>query len=292
MAFSLPKTTVFIDADIEALRLHGARTFKPEMAASFVKQYDEKGTLSDKQWEVVASMMRSLNTPAKAIDLSPDLQILEKHGHMALAGNAGTCKSFVDRARQGTVFSDRQVAFIKILADQLRAQVARVEARGDTPITAGELATFNKEAAKLDTTIVALFDAAAATGLEVPHIKARHFYAYRATEKSKNPGSVTILAQRGGAYYGSIMRDGTLRLGRDCPPAAVEQIKKFAADPVTASVVEGRTTGACCFCGTKLDTDASQTVGYGPICASRYNLPWGETIVKHNKALLAEDIMK
>lgn len=292
MTFKLPSTTVFLDADIELLREHGARTFKPEMAASFVKQYDTKGTLSDKQWEVVASMIKSLKTPAKAAELSPDLQILEQYGHLAIAGNAGTCKSFVDRARQGTVFSDKQVNFIRILADQLREQVGRIQARGDTPITEPEFKTFQKEAAKLDTTIVALFDAAAASGLQVPHIDATHFYAYRATAQSRNPGSVTILSKRGGAYYGSIMRDGTLRLGRDCPPAAAEQIKAFAADPITNSVVEGRTRGRCCFCSTPLDTDASQTVGYGPICAQRYNLPWGETVRKHNKAFLAEEPMK
>lgn len=298
MTFRLPKTTVFIDADIELLREHGARTFKAEMAASFVKQYDERGTLSDKQWEVVASMVKSLKTPAQAPALSPDLEILAQYGHLALCGNANTAKSFVERARQGYHFSDKQVAFIKIIADQLREQVGRIQARGDTPVTPEQLKALLADQIEKDrkptvsTTVVALFDAAAATGLQVPHIKARHFYAYRATQASKNPGSVTILAQRGGAYYGSIMRDGTLRLGRDCPPAAVEQIKAFAADPITSSVVEGRTTGACCFCGTKLTTDASQTMGYGPDCAGRYGLPWGQTVVKHNVAVQAEELMK
>jgi hypothetical protein len=274
MTFKLPSTTVFIDADIEALREHGADTFDPKSAASLVDQYDAKGHLSDKQWGFVTKLLRSTAASRQPIALGPDLTILKAHGHL-LGSRAPTAADFVKRGEAGYSFSPAQLSFIASLARQAR-----------------ETSEPRPAAPAVSTTIVALFDKAAAAGLQVPHIAARHFYAYRATAQSKNPGSVTILSKRGGAYYGSIMRDGTLRLGRDCPPAAVEQIKAFAADPITASVVEGRTTGVCVFCGSRLDTDASQTVGYGPICSQRYNLPWGETIVKHNKTLAAEDLMK
>ena len=276
MSFKLPSTTIFVDNDIEALREHGARSFNAELAASLVAQYDKRGDLSDKQWPLVTKLLESTKAPARAIELSPELQILKDHGHL-LGRHASTAADFVKRGQQGYRFSDAQFRFIGSLAQQA---LATAQPKPEAPKAA------------VATTIVALFDRAAQAGLQVPHIKARDFYAYRANQAAKNPGSVTVLSQRGGAYYGSIMRDGTLHLGRDCPPAAVEQIKAFAADPITASVVEGRTQGACCFCGKALDTDASQTVGYGPICSERYNLPWGETIVKHNKAIVAEDLME
>lgn len=35
-------------------------------------------------------------------------------------------------------------------------------------------------------------------------------------------------------------------------------------------------TGKCCFCYRKLTTTASVAAGYGPVCAERNHLPWGE----------------
>lgn len=52
----------------------------------------------------------------------------------------------------------------------------------------------------------------------------------------------------------------------------------FAADPVASAVKFGRTVGACCFCGRQLNDPRSVTVGYGPICADHFGLPWGEVV--------------
>lgn len=37
----------------------------------------------------------------------------------------------------------------------------------------------------------------------------------------------------------------------------------------------GSMTGHCCFCNTAIDTPESVAVGYGPICAGKFGLPWG-----------------
>lgn len=37
----------------------------------------------------------------------------------------------------------------------------------------------------------------------------------------------------------------------------------------------GAAYGQCCFCARQLDTPESISVGYGPTCAARRNLPWG-----------------
>lgn len=51
---------------------------------------------------------------------------------------------------------------------------------------------------------------------------------------------------------------------------------KFASDPVTHSAIYGQRVGRCCFCAKELTTAKSRSVGYGPICANRWNLPWGD----------------
>jgi hypothetical protein len=53
------------------------------------------------------------------------------------------------------------------------------------------------------------------------------------------------------------------------------EIRTFAADPVGVTARAGRTTGRCCYCRRPLSDDRSTAVGYGPICASRFGLPWG-----------------
>lgn len=40
----------------------------------------------------------------------------------------------------------------------------------------------------------------------------------------------------------------------------------------------GHVTGACVFCSRKLTDERSLTVGYGPVCAERESLPWGESV--------------
>lgn len=41
--------------------------------------------------------------------------------------------------------------------------------------------------------------------------------------------------------------------------------------------LHGIATGECCYCDRPLTTKESRTVGYGPICAEKHGLPWGET---------------
>ena len=47
-------------------------------------------------------------------------------------------------------------------------------------------------------------------------------------------------------------------------------------DPITAASLWGKTIGSCCFCGRELTDERSTSMGYGPICAERWGLPWGD----------------
>lgn len=59
-------------------------------------------------------------------------------------------------------------------------------------------------------------------------------------------------------------------------PKIREELLAFEVDPHKAAGVEGHATGSCCFCGRHLDTKESVAAGYGPVCANKYGLPWGE----------------
>ena len=54
------------------------------------------------------------------------------------------------------------------------------------------------------------------------------------------------------------------------------RLREFADDPARVAGEHGRLTGNCCFCHHTLEDARSTAVGYGPVCASHYGLPWGE----------------
>lgn len=77
-------------------------------------------------------------------------------------------------------------------------------------------------------------------------------------------------------FFGAITPDGDFRPGRDVPPALREFLSRLAADPATVAGEYGKGSGSCCFCSKELTDDRSVVVGYGPVCAGHYGLPWGE----------------
>lgn len=48
-------------------------------------------------------------------------------------------------------------------------------------------------------------------------------------------------------------------------------------DPVKFCSLHGLEFKFCCFCGAELTAKESTFAGYGPICAEKWGLPWGET---------------
>jgi hypothetical protein len=56
----------------------------------------------------------------------------------------------------------------------------------------------------------------------------------------------------------------------------VEKLKQLAENPEEMAKKFAIETGACCFCGITIVNKHSLAVGYGPICAANYGLPWGE----------------
>ena len=110
----------------------------------------------------------------------------------------------------------------------------------------------------------------------------------RGGDASKYRGQ--ILVTDGGPYgnniwFGRIDTDGTFypnsRLRQEnrlLADQVVTLLQSFAEDPAGVGSIIGKRTGHCVFCSRELSDARSTTVGYGPICAGHYGLPWGEEI--------------
>lgn len=88
-------------------------------------------------------------------------------------------------------------------------------------------------------------------------------------------------------WYGRIHLDGRFEASRRIESATADAVlvalREVATDPAKAAARYGHLTGFCCFCGRKLDDERSTLVGYGPVCADSYNLPWGERPAKSER---------
>jgi hypothetical protein len=128
--------------------------------------------------------------------------------------------------------------------------------------------------------IVAIFDVAT-QNLKWPKICVQlddtRVVFSRAGSGSRYPGSINITdggPYGNNAYYGRI-QDNQWRPNLNTPDAVIEFVQKFSDNPVKISSEYGRLTGNCCFCRKMLTDDRSTSVGYGPICAEHWGLPWG-----------------
>jgi hypothetical protein len=100
-----------------------------------------------------------------------------------------------------------------------------------------------------------------------------------AGERAKVPGSVTVAgASPDKPWFGRITRDGVFHASRtaETVPNLVEHLRAFAREPAAVAAAYGHLTGHCCFCARRLDDERSTKVGYGPICATHFGLPWGD----------------
>jgi hypothetical protein len=79
------------------------------------------------------------------------------------------------------------------------------------------------------------------------------------------------------AYFGRIDTEGKFVAGRDLTPAVLKFLNDFADDPVTISAQYGLNTGFCCYCDRELGAGKDKrglSVGYGPVCAKHWGLPF------------------
>lgn len=98
--------------------------------------------------------------------------------------------------------------------------------------------------------------------------------------KSKEPGSLSILSNSKNAegerdWLGRISKDGTFSPSHKATRNLFIRLKMFALDPAGVAAEHGQVTKTCCFCNTPITTAESLKMGYGPVCADNFGLPWG-----------------
>ena len=80
-------------------------------------------------------------------------------------------------------------------------------------------------------------------------------------------------------YYGRIDLAGNGCIVSNCPVWVLDRLNKWNEDPKSIfeeARAHGRKYYNCCFCCKDLTRGESKTAGYGPICAEKWGLPWGE----------------
>jgi hypothetical protein len=165
-------------------------------------------------------------------------------------------------------FTGKQLYWVKELIKRAQPQAAPVKIAADLkPI----LATFAHAAKHLKRPGFRIAtDDAVAIRLKV------------AGSASRYCGQVQVLGDghyEDRAYFGRIDLEGVFHPGRDAAgqePQIARALANFAQDPAKASKEYARLFGRCCFCNLELTDARSTAVGYGPICADHYGLPWGD----------------
>jgi hypothetical protein len=88
-----------------------------------------------------------------------------------------------------------------------------------------------------------------------------------------------IYVKINGDYVGHVRvkQDGSFFIARSMlRRSTMLALRAIGDDPLRAAVGHGHTTGNCSFCARDLSDPRSTSVGYGPICAGRFGLPWGD----------------
>jgi hypothetical protein len=130
--------------------------------------------------------------------------------------------------------------------------------------------------------LYSLFQYAVSQNLKYPKIRLQFqndtIVVKLAGSKSRYEGQLMVTNDAGygspnSRYFGRVDQNGAIVAGRDLTAAVESLLEEFAANPVEVAQRYGKLTGNCMFCDKKLDDPVSAAVGYGPVCAKKWNLP-------------------
>lgn len=93
-----------------------------------------------------------------------------------------------------------------------------------------------------------------------------------ASDHVKYPDEIVLYVNT--QFYGWITKDGEYHPFTTENSIVTQALAEMENNPVAYAVTYGKRTGCCCFCNRHLTTDASINMGYGPVCAKHYNLPY------------------
>lgn len=214
----------------------------------------------------------------KLIEVSDEWRARERRGNDFARGKFEVCRDIAQRiARDGHFASDRQKAYAEKLILWVQPRVVAVD-----PAQPGSGATVVAQVTVSDPAmqrINTLFATAREHSIQRPRIRL-NLNGVRLTLAPGRPGSsferdIWVNGPQR-ERFGRINAQGQYLRGRDATPAVQGVVASFGENPVAIARAHGLATGSCCFCGLTLTDARSVAVGYGPICAGHYGLPWGD----------------
>jgi hypothetical protein len=184
----------------------------------------------------------------------------------SLLATAARCEA------KGWQLSHKQCHWLAVMAERATAPAAPAVQIGDMT---GLIGLFNRARQNLKRPAITAQSPVGEIRLSLAGDRARH------------PGSINV-AEKGrfgeATFYGRIMPDGTWQGRGGTAPVLLTYLKAFAANPAEMAAQHGHLTGSCCFCSRELTDARSVAVGYGPVCAANYGLPWGEAATVETQA--------
>ena len=185
----------------------------------------------------------------------------------------GDFEFVLDVRRRWQRWGTLRVGTVRGLLNCMRAEARR---NAPQPFAAGEQMHQFKP-------VIDLLAKATASGLKKPRLHLRlgenKVIIKAAPVTGRNAGCFYVTgAFEDDIYWGKIDANGDADAKLKSAGYIFEQLAELAADPAAFAVRQGRETICCMFCGRDLDTTESRTVGYGPICADKWGLPWGKEV--------------
>jgi hypothetical protein len=123
-------------------------------------------------------------------------------------------------------------------------------------------------------------------------------FLYMSGNSSHVPGVINVsngkkYGHPDNKWYGRVFEDGEYqKSGSVHDPEVDELLQSLANSPVEVAHFYGKQTSQCCFCSKELTDSKSVAVGYGPICAYHFGLPWGDLSHSEVKAILLDETDK
>ena len=161
------------------------------------------------------------------------------------------------------ILSAKQLYWVDVLADRAAKPAPEAKQVGDM---SGAIALFDKARQHLKYPAIVLSVA------DVGEVRINV-----AGDRARFPGSLNVVRYADREWLGRVHQDGTFEPSRkhDASDELVAGLEAFSSDPAGVAAEHGKLTGRCCFCNTGLSDERSTDVGYGPVCAKHYGLPWG-----------------
>jgi hypothetical protein len=143
--------------------------------------------------------------------------------------------------------------------------------RVDKPKAKGE----NKQEERLE--LIKIMSLFAATEGKLKNPKFRYKgLRFKKVTHGNHAGNVFIDRGEFGTSIGKINQERYLIPFRGMKDEDLEIIKQLEKDPVHELSMDGKELGTCRYCSKELEDERSVSAGYGPVCAVRWNLPWGD----------------